>query len=1075
MEVTPDDGTGNFTYTDKGTIFNLCPAGTYQLYVPWYRYNYEDQEYEYAGTFRRYFFINGDDEEATSIERVKFIKALYPDTPVSHDEVQIQATKQSRVLNRELTTFSLTIDGLVPDSDAETTDYVVRVRIIGDGGPDIAARVGLGPRSVVPWCHVGNVGYSYLLKTVPEDGRWAMDAHVKGSYLRHQWPDTLQIELFDGSDLTDYSEPIVFDGSYILAYTGGWLYPEYGTHEFIAGKDIALGALSNSAATGAPTISGTAQVGETLTADTSGTADTDGLSNTNFSYQWLSSRETAIQGATSSTYTLVSADVGKTLKVRVSFTDDASNEESLTSTATAAITAAVPGAPLSLDVQPSSAGRLAVSWGAPDSNGGSDVTGYRVQWKEAAYSWDTPADVSEATVTGTSHAVSGLTDGVEYTFRVFAVNTVGDSSASAEESGTPRETTAPTVSSATVDGATLILTFSEGMTETPLPAAATFTVNVGSNQRGVNSVAISGSTVTLTLASAVTSSDAVTVSYTIPSDAAAARLKDLSDNSVASFAAQAVTNNTAAAQTPLTASFHSEPASHDGQAEFTFELRFSEDVTGLSYRTLRDHAFMVTGGEVQEARRLVRGSNTRWETRINPTSNADVTIVLHITTVCTAHGAICTGDGRKLSNRLELTVSGPTSQPQEKNTPATGSPTISGTVHVGQTLMVSTSGISDTDGLTNPSYSYQWLSSRDAEIDGATGSTYVLVDSDAGKAIKVQVTFTDDAGNEETLTSAATAAVEARPNSPATGAPTISGTVQVGDTLTASTSGIADTDGLANVSYSYQWTRYDGSTDTDIQDAAGSGYTLVDADAGKTITVQVTFTDDAGNEETLTSAATAAVEARPNSPATGAPTISGTVQVRDTLTASTSGIADADGLTNVPYSYQWTRNDGTTDTDIQDATGSSYTLVDADESKTIKVKVSFTDDAGHEETLTSTATASVAGAPEPITVILENNPASHNGTDEFTFQIQFSEQFELSYKTLRDHAFAVYGGTVKKAQRQVKGSNIGWTITVEPASNAEVEIVLPATTDCGATGAICTADGRKLSNSLDFTVSGPEE
>ena len=113
---------------------------------------------------------------------------------------------------------------------------------------------------------------------------------------------------------------------------------------------------------------------------------------------------------------------------------------------------------------------------------------------------------------------------------------------------------------------------------------------------------------------------------------------------------------------------------------------------------------------------------------------------------------------------------------------------------------------------------------------------------------------------------------------------------------------------------------------------------MVDADAGKTIKVRVTFTDDAGHEETLTSTATASVEARPNSPATGAPTISGTVQFGETLTASTPGIADTDGLTNVSYSYQWIRNDGSSDTDIQDATGSGYTLVDADEGKTIKVK-----------------------------------------------------------------------------------------------------------------------------------------
>ena len=840
----------------------------------------------------------------------------------------------------------------------------------------------------------------------------------------------------------------------------------------------------NSAATGSPTISGTTQVGQTLTSLTTGIADTDGLTNASYTYQWVRNDGTSdsdIADATASTYTLVSGDVGKTIKVKVTFTDDAQNEETLTSAATTEVTATVPVAPGSLSVSVNDTGKLDVSWGAPDSNGGSDVTGYKVQWKEAADSWDTPADVSETTVAGTSHTVSGLTDGVEYTFRVFAVNTVGDSSASSEESGTPRETTAPTVSSGTVDGATLTLTFSEGLTGTPLPAAATFTVNVGSNQRGVNSVAISGSTVTLTLASAVTSTDAVTVSYTVPSDEAAARLKDLSDNPAESFTGQQVTNNTAAALTPLTASIHSEPASHDGQAEFTFELRFSENLEGFSYRTLRDHAFTVTGGEVQEARRLVRGSNTRWETRINPTSNADVTIVLPITTVCTANGAICTGDGRKLSNRLELTVSGPTSQQssqQQENTPATGSPTISGTVQVGETLTALTSGISDSDGTTNASYTYQWIANEgtsDSDIADAAASTYALVDGDAGKTIKVQVTFTDDAGNEETLTGAATAAVEARPNSPATGAPTISGTVQVRETLTASTSGIADTDGLTNVSYSYQWIRNDGSADTDVQDAAGSGYTLVDGDAGKTIKVQVTFTDDAGHEETLTSTATAAVEARPNSPATGAPTISGTVQVRKTLTASTSGIADTDGLTNVSYSYQWIRNDGSADTDVQDAAGSSYTLVDTDEGKTIKVQVTFTDDAGNEESLTSAASASVAGAPEPITVILENNPASHNGTDEFTFQIRFSEHFKLSYKTLRDHAFTVVGGTMKKAQRQVKGSNIGWTITVEPTSNAEVEIVLPATTDCDATGAICTADGRKLSNSLDFTVVGPGE
>ena len=289
------------------------------------------------------------------------------------------------------------------------------------------------------------------------------------------------------------------------------------------------------------------------------------------------------------------------------------------------------------------------------------------------------------------------------------------------------------------------------------------------------------------------------------------------------------------------------------------------------------------------------------------------------------------------------------------NSPATGAPTISGTAQVGETLTANTSGIADADGRTNATFSYQWLAD-DADINGATGSTYTLADSDEGKAAKVRVSFTDDAGNHETLTSEATDAVAAatQTNSPVIGAPTISGTAQVGETLTANTSGIADADGLSNVQYEYQWL----ADDADISGATNATYTLVAEDEGKAIKVQVSFTDDEGNEESLTSGATDVVVARPNSPATGAPTIGGTAQVGQTLTADTSGITDADGLANATFSYQWTADD----TDISGATGLTYTLTGSEESKAITVQVSFTDDADNEETLTSAATDVVAGA-----------------------------------------------------------------------------------------------------------------
>ena len=122
------------------------------------------------------------------------------------------------------------------------------------------------------------------------------------------------------------------------------------------------------------------------------------------------------------------------------------------------------------------------------------------------------------------------------------------------------------------------------------------------------------------------------------------------------------------------------------------------------------------------------------------------------------------------------------------NTAATGAPAITGTAAVGQVLAVDLTGIEDADGLTNVSYSYQWVrvdadgTSNPADIADATDATYTLVDADLGKTLKVRVTFDDDGGHTETLTSAATATV-----TPAAGTPSsprnLSATVGVGQVV----------------------------------------------------------------------------------------------------------------------------------------------------------------------------------------------------------------------------------------------------------------------------------------------------
>ena len=102
-----------------------------------------------------------------------------------------------------------------------------------------------------------------------------------------------------------------------------------------------------------------------------------------------------------------------------------------------------------------------------------------------------------------------------------------------------------------------------------------------------------------------------------------------------------------------------------------------------------------------------------------------------------------------------------------------------------------------------------------------------------------------------------------------------------------------------------------------------------------------------------------------NSAPTGAPSISGTAQVDEKLTASVSGIADADGTENATLAYQWVSNDGSSDSDIDGATKATYTVVAADVGNRIKVRVRFTDDGGTEESLLSAATEAVVAKDEP--------------------------------------------------------------------------------------------------------------
>ncbi len=125
--------------------------------------------------------------------------------------------------------------------------------------------------------------------------------------------------------------------------------------------------------------------------------------------------------------------------------------------------------------------------------------------------------------------------------------------------------------------------------------------------------------------------------------------------------------------------------------------------------------------------------------------------------------------------------------------------------------------------------------------------------------------------------------------------------------------------------------------------------------------------------------------------------------------------------------------------------------------------------------LSSGLTITVQGPPAtPLTARVEGVPAGHDGSSVFIFELHFSEEVSLSYVTVRDSAFQVTGGRVTNAGRQSPPSNLSWYIHVQPESDADVELVLPAGRACDASGAICTANGKWLSNGLTIAVSGPE-
>ena len=114
------------------------------------------------------------------------------------------------------------------------------------------------------------------------------------------------------------------------------------------------------------------------------------------------------------------------------------------------------------------------------------------------------------------------------------------------------------------------------------------------------------------------------------------------------------------ASVPFTASLSSVPREHDGATKLSLRLSFSEEPAALSYKTVKDSLFSVTGGSIQGAGRVTAGSNRHYNIEVAPSGNGPVRLTVSTSLpACGTTGEVCSPGGQPLTGGLSATVPGP--------------------------------------------------------------------------------------------------------------------------------------------------------------------------------------------------------------------------------------------------------------------------------------------------------------------------------------------------------------------------------------------------------------------------------
>jgi thermitase len=337
----------------------------------------------------------------------------------------------------------------------------------------------------------------------------------------------------------------------------------------------------------------------------------------------------------------------------------------------------------------------------------------------------------------------------------------------------------------------------------------------------------------------------------------------------------------------------------------------------------------------------------------------------------------------------------------------------------------------------------------------ATAAKYTVQSTDTGYSLRFVVTVKNGVGSVS-LASPLSAPVGGTmivspPSS--TSPPMVSGSVQAGQTLVASTGVWSG----SPTSYAYQWSRCDtsGVSCAAIVAAAGASYTVQAADVGATLEVSVTAANSGGSA-TATSAVTAVVTSAPSPPSnTSPPTISGTAQDGQTLTVSTGSWSGSP----TSYAYTWSRCDtsGANCTVVSGATASSYAAQTVDVGATLEVAVTATNNAGT-ASATSAATGVVASAPAP--------PPSGPTTQNVIFSGSLN-----SRSPSRTFTITVGAGLADAQLSFSKCSALTLGLSNGNAKNGPSIVVLDSTLSAGTYA--YTVSGGRCSFTLNVTAPSP--